>query len=141
MTDFIIIDDDLINNIICFKLIRLTIAGAVVKTFTDPEKGLEYILSTYAGTDDRNAILFLDINMVLLNGWEVLDRLKSFSALVKERIKIFMLSSSVNSQDEEQAGNNALVSGYIIKPLSQAKLQTLFPDFVKSGEVYSGNVQ
>ena len=42
-----------------------------------------------------------------------------------------MLSSSVDPQDIERAGVNALVTGYITKSLSQAKLQSAFLDCVK----------
>src|ERR1035437_2246217 len=92
--DFIVIDDDHINNMICHRIIELTIPGAVIQIFSDPGKGLEYIQSAYSGSDAKDAILFLDINMPYLNGWEVLDRFNLFPDLVKENVKIFMLSSS-----------------------------------------------
>jgi len=128
LPDFIIIDDDPINNLICQKMIELTIQGATVHTFTIPEKGLEYIMSAYIVENAKNAILFLDINMPHLNGWDVLERFKNFPDLVKQHIKIYMLSSSVDPQDQEKAGDSPLVSGFISKPLSQAKLHAVFPD-------------
>ena len=128
--DFIVIDDDRINNMICLKIIELTIPGSSVKTFTEPGKGLEHILSTYSGNNARNAILFLDINMPLLSGWDVLEHINDFPAVVRERLKIFMLSSSVTPHDREQAEDHPLVSGYIAKSLSQAKLKVIFPEYV-----------
>jgi CheY-like chemotaxis protein len=128
LPDFIIIDDDPINNLICQKMVELTIKGSFMQTFTEPEKGLEYLMSAYAAENAKNAILFLDINMPHLNGWDVLERFKNFPGSVKQHIKIYMLSSSVDPQDQEKAGDSPLVSGFISKPLSQAKLQTTFPD-------------
>jgi CheY-like chemotaxis protein len=125
--DFIIIDDDPINNMICNKIIAMTIPGATIKTFTDAENGLKHIMSTYSPIDSGNAILLLDINMPFLSGWETLDRMSDFPDLVKEHIKIFMLSSSIDPLDHEKANNNALVSGYIAKALSQSKLQAILP--------------
>lgn len=131
LPDFIVIDDDYINNVICDKMIQLTMPGANVVTFTEPEKGLEHILATYSGIGENKAILFLDINMPSLNGWEVLDRFAGFSEEVKNRVKIIMLSSSIDPLDKEKALKNPLVSEYVIKSLSRVKLRTLFPQFVK----------
>ena len=127
--DFIVIDDDYINNIICVQFIGLVMPGASVKTFTFPEKGLEYILSTYCDYNANNAILFLDINMPVLSGWDVLDKFKNFPDQVKEHIEIFMLSSSVDPIDKEKANNNPFVSGFITKSLSEAKLRAILPKF------------
>ncbi|MCW3122117.1 MAG: response regulator [Flavipsychrobacter sp.] len=127
LPNFIVIDDDPISNIICLNIIRLTFPGASVQTFKEAEKGIEYIWSAYSGNNAGNAILFLDINMPVLSGWEVLEKITDFPASVKERVKIFMLSSSVASHDQEKAENHPLVAGYIIKSLSQAKLSALFP--------------
>ena len=131
LPDFIVIDDDVINNMICHKIIELTIPGAVVKTFIKPEKGLEYIARTYSDNGAKDAVVFLDINMPSINGWEVLDRLNHFPEHVKDRVKIFMLSSSVDPNEKDKANNNQLVSGYLTKSISKAKLEALFPDYIK----------
>jgi CheY-like chemotaxis protein len=123
--DFLVIDDDRVNNMICTKIIQLTLNGATVNTFTEPEKGLEYILCTYSLVHARSAILFLDINMPTLTGWQVLDRFEKFPDSVKERVKIFILSSSVHPSDKEKAANNALLFSYITKPLTVEKLKTV----------------
>jgi two-component system chemotaxis response regulator CheY len=130
--DFIVIDDDSFSNLICHKMIELTIPEASVKTFTDPQQGLVHILSTYTDTEANNAVIFLDINMPTLSGWEILDQLTHFTDLAGTRIKIFMLSSSVDTHDKEKVGNNPLVSGYIIKSISHAKLQLLYPAYTKT---------
>jgi len=129
LPDFIVIDDDPINNLICHKIIQLTIPGSVIYTFTEPQDGLDHIQSNYPGNDGKKAILFLDINMPV-SGWEVLEMFEKFPDSIKEQVKIFMLSSSVNPHDKEKASANAHVTGYISKSLSQEKLQALFPQFL-----------
>ena len=131
LPDFLIIDDDPINNSICNRIIQLTIEGSAIETFTDPGKGLSHIQIKYATEGSAKAILFLDINMPSMTGWEVLDQFNLFPSHIQEKVKIFMLSSSVDPQDIERAGVNALVTGYITKSLSQAKLQSVFSDCVK----------
>ncbi|MDR3679429.1 MAG: response regulator [Flavipsychrobacter sp.] len=123
--NYIVIDDDPINNMICRKIIKLTIPDTNVDTFIQPEKGLDHILSAYSKADAPNAILFLDINMPTLTGWEVMERFKDFPEEVKQHITIYILSSSVDLQDREKAENDPYVKDYIIKPLSQAKLRDI----------------
>ncbi len=123
--DFIVIDDDPINNIICTKVIELTVPGATVCTFLEPELGLEYLRVAYPAREGREVIVFLDINMPSLTGWEVLDIFTHFPAAVREHVTIYMLSSSVDPNDQQRADEHPLVAGYVIKSLSQAKLRSL----------------
>jgi len=122
MNDFIVIDDDPINNMICFKIIELTIPGCDVRTFTNPEKGLDHIRRNYPTKNEKGTILFLDINMPGITGWNVLEKIETFAAAAKDMISIYMLSSSVDLSDKEKADNHPMVNGYITKPLSKAKL-------------------
>lgn len=123
---FIIIDDDPVNNLICHKHIQLLFTGADIKTFTDPQVGLDYIRLRQ---DQDSAILFLDINMPLLNGWDVLDALINFPEIIKQKLKIYILSSSISDIDKQKAENNPLVKGFIGKPLTTFHLQNVVTNF------------
>jgi CheY-like chemotaxis protein len=131
LPDFLIIDDDPVNNKICDRIIQRTIDGSAVKTFTDPSQGLQHILANYENTNATRAILFLDINMPSMTGWDVLAKFDGFTSTVKEKVKIFMLSSSVDPQDIERATGNPLVTGYVSKSLSKDKLQDAFANYVR----------
>ena len=126
--DFIVIDDDAINNMICYKIIELTIPGSHIMTFTSPEKGVDHIRNNHLINDNHDAVVFLDINMPSLTGWDVLEKIESYPEPARKSLKIYMLSSSVDQQDREKADKHPLVLGYITKPLSKAKLQAIFPD-------------
>lgn len=122
----IVIDDDPINNHICHKYIQIVFPSSVVDTFTDPQKGLDYIYSKCDSSSQNDFILFLDINMPVLSGWDVLDRIMNLSEEKKKQLKIYILSSSVAAEDMQKANDNALVLGFIEKPLSILQLQTMF---------------
>lgn len=117
---FIVIDDDALNNKICKACIEKLFKDAPVTTFTDARAGLEHIGSEYASQEHHHsAILFLDINMPHMNGWEFLDHFERFDETVKNRIKIYILSSSVDKRDMEKAQANKNVVYYLIKPLTK----------------------
>jgi len=131
LPDFIVIDDDRTNNMICKLIIQNVAPGAVVKTFSNPEEGIAHIKENYAHAGANHIVLFLDINMPVLNGWEVLDEFENSPLPIKPLLTIFMLSSSVSPDDKLKAANNPLASGYIEKPLSKARLLEMFPGIVK----------
>lgn len=125
---FLLIDDDLYNNILCFSLINKVFNEIDVVSFTDAQKGLNYIEKNYFNAPVPT-VLFLDINMPSLTGWEVLEKFELFSDEIKKHITIFLLSSSIDLNDKERAEANSLVAGYVEKPLTKNFLEQTFPQF------------
>jgi response regulator RpfG family c-di-GMP phosphodiesterase len=123
---FLLIDDDLFNNILCWSLINKVFNDVETFSFTDAQKGLNYIEVEYLKSPVPT-VLFLDINMPNLTGWDVLERFKLFSDDIKQHITVFLLSSSIDLNDKERAYANPLVTDYIEKPLTKNFLQQTFP--------------
>ncbi len=125
---FIIIDDDYTNNLLCNKIIKLVLEDASVRTFLFPEEGLEFLKSKSEIIEGPSAVLFLDINMPTMSGWEFLERFEKFDAEVKQKIKVFILSSSVDSRDKRKALTYDIVSDYIVKPLTKDRVRTIYSE-------------
>ncbi|MBC5992029.1 response regulator [Pontibacter cellulosilyticus] len=64
-------------------------------------------------------VIFLDLNMPFLSGWDLLDSLKPFEEIIRNRCYIFILTSSVNEDEVEKAEDYGLVTGFIQKPLEE----------------------
>ena len=123
--DFIIVDDDSVSNLICRKVIHHVFPKAEVQAFSNPEKALSYIKSFYFDSSENTTILLLDINMPILSGWDFLEEFECFDKQVKEQLKIYMLSSSVDQLDKDRAAKNKNVCGYIEKPITWEILASL----------------
>ena len=121
---FIVIDDDPLNNTICRLTIKKVLGEVDVKTFTDPGQGFDYIGAEFSGNngEDISAVLFLDLNMPVMNGWEFLERYEHLDAQVKSRIKVYILSSSVDERDIEKANANKNIVNYLAKPITKETL-------------------
>ena len=126
-TRFIVIDDDEFNNKICSVTLEKIAKDADIKTFLSPVEGFQYIAEEYSRTDNNeaNAILFLDINMPVMNGWQFLERFAELEDDVKKRIKIYILSSSVDKRDIEKAKADKNVMHYLIKPLTKETIRLI----------------
>lgn len=125
--EFIIVDDDHFSNLLS-KIVLGKLFGEVeVKDFLAPELALEYIKAEFEYKQtDKKTILFLDINMPTLSGWEFLDVFDNFPESIKKKFKIYMLSSSIDPADIQRAKQNSLVIDFIEKPLNKDVLRKLF---------------
>jgi CheY-like chemotaxis protein len=70
-------------------------------------------------------VIFLDIDMPLMDGFQFLDEFEKLGSNTKEKCKIVMLTSSINPQDVNKSKNYLYVKKYINKPLSQENLENL----------------
>ncbi|WP_309641135.1 response regulator [Flavobacterium sp.] len=124
---FILIDDDPINNIFSLMVLKKSLGDNEIMVFKHPEMGLDYIEAEFCFKNRvEETILFLDINMPTMTGWEFLEKFETFPNSVKNQFKIYMLSSTVDLLDIERAKSNRLVVGFLEKPLKKILLTEMF---------------
>jgi len=123
--ELLIIDDDSCHNIMCALAIKKLFRSSDVNftCFTNSEEGLAYIMQSTAST--KKTLLFLDINMPRLNGWQVLEQLEQLPRSVKRHLDVYILTASPNEIDKQRALKSSLVSQYLEKPLFH-HLQSIF---------------
>ena len=113
---YILIDDDDVSNAVSGMILEDAFGEVDIKAFTRPEEGLQFIEKEYPN-NWGHTVLFLDINMPKINGWQFLERYEKFSEEIKQQITIYMLSSSIDRRDKTKAEANPNVEGFISKPL------------------------
>ena len=135
--NFIVVDDDPVNNLLCQFGIRRFVKDANISIFTKPEDALKLILKDYADpVKSIDTILFLDINMPSMTGWEFLDVFKDYETLIQKQFKIFILSSSVDDRDKERAAMSSLVSGFLSKPLKADDIKQVLLQYETNGSIH-----
>ncbi len=118
------IDDDEINNFINESIFRSNAKGAEIKSFTNPAEALNYIKKNFV-INPVPAIVFLDINMPEMSGWEILDELKEHDKILTEFMTIYMISSSIDAVDRNKSKISPLVKDFVSKPLSNKVIKNL----------------
>jgi CheY-like chemotaxis protein len=68
-------------------------------------------------------LIFLDINMPKMNGWEFLEQYKHLDAKQKSRVVIMILTTSANPDDIQKAKEIKEVTGFETKPLTEEMLR------------------
>ena len=122
----LIIDDDEINNFIAAKLIDKIPPKAKVSTCVNGQEGIDFVKNKLNNQDEFPDIIFLDINMPLMNGWEFLEEYEHIKNDIKKKVTINMLSSSVYNDDISKAETYTTVNKFISKPLTGDKIKDLY---------------
>ena len=124
---FLLVDDDPLTNLLSEMVLKKSLGEVEVKKFVVPETALEYIEAEFESKQlEEKTILFLDINMPTLTGWEFLDKYNAFKEPIKNQLNIYILSSSIDPADIQRAKLNPLVIDFIEKPLNNAILTKIF---------------
>ncbi|MDT0688288.1 response regulator [Salegentibacter sp. F188] len=124
---YMVVDDDPTNNLICEYIIKGTDDQAEFESFIHPEEALKAIEERYSQSENLETILFLDINMPTMTGWDFLDVFKNFQDQIKNQLIIYILTSSIESFSRQKE-QYPFVAGFLSKPLKKEKLQEIFAE-------------
>jgi CheY-like chemotaxis protein len=123
----LLVDDDEINNFISIKLIKKAIEHTAISACLNGRFAIEELVEIQK--HDPSLLpdfILLDINMPIMNGWEFLDEYKRLNLDPLGKSKIYIISSSVFSNDINKARSYPLVKNFISKPLSVDKIKEMF---------------
>ncbi len=109
-------DDDAVNMLNTIILRKSGLADNIVAVQSG-KKGLE-ALTEFRTENKWPGIIFVDINMPGICGWEFIERFKKDFVQFKEKCLICVLSSSLDPRDRENAKKSDMVDSYLSKPLS-----------------------
>lgn len=123
-TEILLIEDNKLISFIIKKLTEEFNKDAKVIEFEDGEKALDYILKLDSSICNLPNLILLDINLPILNGWQLLERLESVKHPILS-VPIFITSSSEDLNNVEKARNCAYINGYLKKPIMHDKYFSL----------------
>ncbi|MCF8322595.1 MAG: response regulator [Flavobacterium sp.] len=124
------VDDDAITLMLCKMVLSKNSFSNEIVTATNGEEALNYfktlkkiILETPSTKIPQ--MIFLDLNMPVMGGWEFLDHFNSEEFLDFNSIKTIILSSTVDPADLEKSKKYPMVIDFLSKPISKEMLEYL----------------
>ena len=119
-----IVDDDKIFTYGFNKLMQINGLLGHTLDFSNGSEALEF-LKDPANAHKLPDVIFVDINMPVMNGWEFTRNFEEIKPLLGKKITLYIISCSVDLGDIEIAKNNPVLEDYILKPMDQQYLTTL----------------
>jgi CheY-like chemotaxis protein len=126
-----LVDDDQNDNYFHTREIKKTNLNIVVVTKNSGIEALEYLKSKKEITNIQPDLIFLDINMPRMNGWEFLQEYSQLDKELQRGKIIIMLTSSKNPDEVAKAMSISSVSDYISKPLTKETLEDIIKNYFK----------
>jgi CheY-like chemotaxis protein len=136
LKSILLVDDDnstlLINKMI---LKKAGLENLAINTANDGGEAMDYINSAFNGKAAENPVpdlIFLDINMPAIDGWDFLEDYRQLTPEQQNKTKIVMLTTSMNPDDEERALNTKEVDKFLRKPLTVEAIKEIVSEYFSS---------
>ena len=123
-----IVDDSSIDNFVNQKMISLNNFSEKIQAFTKAKKAIEFL----SELDNPNtlqeeipSVIFLDLNMPEVSGFEFLKHYENFSPKIKDYCSVIILTSSVNPADLALSFSNSDILTFLNKPLLKPNFELI----------------
>ena len=125
----LLIDDNEMDNFINERMIGASNIAEHIYTQNSARSAIEFLKNVEkispGGSGAFPDIIFLDIDMPLMDGFAFLDEFDKMKEETKQHCKIIMLTSSINPYDITKSKKYDYVSKYIRKPLTEENIRKL----------------
>jgi CheY-like chemotaxis protein len=121
----LLVEDDPITIMVCERIIKMSDFSESVKSCENGKTAIEHINTLIETNEKFPQIIFLDINMPVMNGWDFLEEFEKIEDKIKPTPRIFILSSTVDPEDYKRAKSFSAVDDFISKPLSKEFLEKI----------------
>jgi len=132
MLDLILcVDDDPITLMLCKMVISKSSFATEIITAQNGEEALNYfddLKLNNLGAEIKKypSLVFLDLNMPVMDGWEFLDHFskEEYTSAFKNT-KIIVLSSTIDPNDIEKSKTYSMVLDFLSKPITKEIVENL----------------
>ena len=128
---FIIIDDIELDHFIARKIIGNENEAFAVKGFLDSKQALTYIANHDPAPGIKKTLVFLDIYMPLMDGFQFMEEFEQLPPAVQDRYYFVALTSFHDSADGNRIKAYSAFKGMVAKPITPESIKKLLKDVCK----------
>ena len=127
-----LIDDDFATNIYNEVILEDTGYAKNIVIQDCAEDALDYLTTPFSEDKPNPNLIFLDINMPTMNGWDFLEAYSKLAEEQRQHNIIIMLSTTSDPQEIEKAGNITALNGIRSKPLTVEIVEDIMESYFVS---------
>ncbi|MDB5193051.1 MAG: two-component response regulator [Segetibacter sp.] len=124
-TNVLLVEDDPITIMVCDRIIKMSAFAENVTSCENGKKAIDFLNNQRTASLDFPEVIFLDINMPVMNGWDFLEEFEKVQHSFTTLPRIYILSSTVDPEDYKKAKSYSSVEDFISKPLSKEFLDNI----------------
>ena len=124
----LLIDDDETNNFLNERILRKLDIAENIRVFQHGKQALDYLYAVASGHLDpvntdyfKPDLLFLDINMPVMDGFEFMEQFQKLEPEFRDGMKVVVLTTSAHERDTKLA-KRYQIAEYLNKPLTMTKI-------------------
>ena len=127
-----IIDDDKLHHFGMKRIMNYINIPTHVLQFYNGLQALDFIRENLDKLFNLPNLMFLDVNMPVMNGWQFLDEFIKLIPSQNRRTTIYMVTSSISEIDIMKAASYQEITEYVIKPASVEQVKELLVSYTRS---------
>ncbi|UPZ14853.1 response regulator [Flavobacterium humidisoli] len=120
-----IIDDNLIDLYIISRMVTQNNFGKNVLHYTEAQEAMKYLQENQDNISKLPQIIFVDIYMPLMSGFEFMEAYDKLSAALKNYCKTYIISSTIDNEDIARSSSNTNVVSFHVKPITKEFLDRI----------------
>lgn len=129
----LLIDDDEPTNFLNKLILKEMNCAEKIEVAQSGREAINFLTTSRSDKELKNLlmpdIVFLDINMPAMDGWEFIDIFDVFNSQRKKKAVTIMLTTSLNPDDEIRSQTFDQINGYRRKPLSRQMMEEILDEY------------
>jgi CheY-like chemotaxis protein len=126
------IDDDEVYHYTVTRSLKSLGLTKKILVFSDGEQAMWFLIDNIANNENLPDVIFLDLNMPVMNGWQFLEEYVKLKPRIGKIITIYVVTSSSDPVDLERAKSIGEISDYIIKPVKPEMIKGILENLERS---------
>jgi CheY-like chemotaxis protein len=123
-----VIDDNVIDLYISKRLILKNKFGKNVLEYFSAENALKYLQDHQETISMWPQIIFIDIYMPVMSGFEFMEAFEKLPSTLKKNCKVFIISSTIDENDIERSRLDKNLTAFQVKPITKEFLNSISAD-------------